>query len=89
MTPGFMNPITLAIFLLIALLVLGPKRLVALARSLPKSLRALGDALSDERRHDDDPGARPQVVVATDDGRVAIASGDDPPREQHDAGRME
>jgi sec-independent protein translocase protein TatA len=48
------GPMELIIVLVIALIVLGPKRLPDAGRSLGKGLREFKDSLSGDRRDDDD-----------------------------------
>jgi sec-independent protein translocase protein TatA len=45
----------LAIVLIVALLVLGPKRLPEVGRSLGNGIREFKDSLQNEGHHDDDP----------------------------------
>jgi sec-independent protein translocase protein TatA len=48
------GPLELAVVLIIALLVLGPKRLPEVGRSLGNGIREFKDSLSSEHHHDDD-----------------------------------
>jgi sec-independent protein translocase protein TatA len=48
------GPMELVIVLVVALIVLGPKRLPEVGRSLGNGLREFKDSLSTEGRHDDD-----------------------------------
>ena len=48
------GPLELAIVLIVALLVLGPKRLPEVGRSLGNGIREFKDSLSMEHRDDDD-----------------------------------
>jgi sec-independent protein translocase protein TatA len=48
------GPLELAVVLIIALLVLGPKRLPEVGRSLGNGIREFKDSLSNERRDEDD-----------------------------------
>jgi sec-independent protein translocase protein TatA len=52
--PMNIGPMELIIVLVIALIVLGPKRLPDAGRSLGKGLREFKDSLSGDRRDDDD-----------------------------------
>jgi TatA/E family protein of Tat protein translocase len=51
---GIESPSHLLFLGVVALIVLGPKRLPELARALGKGMRELRDALSDEREHGSD-----------------------------------
>jgi sec-independent protein translocase protein TatA len=63
------GPLELAVVLVIALVVLGPKRLPEVGRSLGKGIREFRDSLSMEGRHDDDDEADveepPKALVTT------------------------
>jgi sec-independent protein translocase protein TatA len=48
------GPLELVIVFVIALIVLGPKRLPEVGRSLGSSMREFKDAISGDRRDDDD-----------------------------------
>jgi sec-independent protein translocase protein TatA len=52
--PMNIGPMELIIVLVIALIVLGPKRLPEAGRSVGKGLREFKESLSGERRDDDD-----------------------------------
>jgi sec-independent protein translocase protein TatA len=52
--PMNIGPMELIIVLVIALIVLGPKRLPDAGRSLGRGLREFKDSLSGDRRDDDD-----------------------------------
>ena len=56
MFPGSVGPAEVLLVLVIALLVLGPKKLPDVARSVGKGMREFKDALTDadHRQHDDD-----------------------------------
>ena len=60
MTPGFVtNPVDLVILLLVAFLVLGPKRLPEVARSVGRGLREARSAFSGSSHH----GQRDQAAA--------------------------
>ena len=48
------GPFELVIVLVVALIVLGPKRLPEVGRSLGNGIREFKDSISNEGRHDDD-----------------------------------
>jgi sec-independent protein translocase protein TatA len=52
------GPMELVIVFVIALIVLGPKRLPEVGRSLGSSMREFKDAISGEKRDDDDEDER-------------------------------
>ena len=56
MFPGSIGPMEVVLVLVIALVVLGPKKLPDVARSVGKGMREFKDAVSgaDPRHHDDD-----------------------------------
>jgi sec-independent protein translocase protein TatA len=51
------GPMELVIVLAIALIVLGPKKLPEVGRSLGKGMREFKDSLSGDRHDDDEPAA--------------------------------
>ncbi len=67
MTGGLLSPTHLAIVLIVALLVLGPKRLPSTARSIGHGLREFKDAISGESGGAGDVPAGPgeELSVAT------------------------
>jgi sec-independent protein translocase protein TatA len=56
------GPMELVIVLVIALIVLGPKRLPEAARSVGKGMREFKDSLTGDRRDDDDDDDEDDVV---------------------------
>jgi len=81
------GPMELAIVLVVALLVLGPKRLPEVGRSLGNGIREFKDSLSGEghRDEDDDPELELEeppkpVTTAAATAPVAPAPPEDPPR---------
>ena len=60
--PGSIGPGELIIVLVIALIVLGPKRLPEVGRSVGKGMREFKDSLSGESRDDDEDKAPLQKV---------------------------
>jgi sec-independent protein translocase protein TatA len=53
------GPTELIIVLVIALIVIGPKRLPEVGKSLGKGMREFKDSLSGDRREDEEEAARP------------------------------
>jgi sec-independent protein translocase protein TatA len=70
------GPFELIIVLVIALLVLGPKRLPDAGKSLGKGIREFRSALSGEAREDDTARAT-GVIESTDTPETGSADGDD------------
>jgi sec-independent protein translocase protein TatA len=60
--PGNIGPLEVAIVLIIALLVFGPKRLPELGKSLGKGIREFKGSISGE--HDDKPDEATQIAAA-------------------------
>jgi sec-independent protein translocase protein TatA len=58
------GPTELIIVLVIALLVIGPKKLPEVGRSLGKGMREFKDSLSGDRRDDDEDVAPPPLSQA-------------------------
>ena len=70
MPPGFTQPFDLLILLLVAVLILGPKQLPGVARTLGRSIREIKQSLSPpsfvagDGDTDRDAGANPQTAQA-------------------------
>jgi sec-independent protein translocase protein TatA len=62
--PFNIGPMELIIVLVIALIVLGPKRLPEAGRALGKGLREFKDSLSGNAPDDDDDGREPAAIRA-------------------------
>ncbi len=60
--PGNIGPLEVAIVLIIALLVFGPKRLPELGKSLGKGIREFKGSISGE--HDEKPDEQTQIAAA-------------------------
>ena len=60
------GPMEIAIVLIVALIILGPKKLPDMGRSLGKGMREFKGAISGDSRNDDDEKA-PALTSATDD----------------------
>ena len=70
--PFNIGPMELAIVLILALIVLGPKRLPEAGRSLGRGMREFKDSISG--RHDDDDDGREELPVATRESHPATAT---------------
>lgn len=70
------GPTELIVILAIALLVLGPKKLPEVGKSLGKGIREFKDGISSAGNHDDEPArqAPPQVSVAPQSVDTVAAS---------------
>jgi sec-independent protein translocase protein TatA len=63
--PGNIGPLEIAIVLIIALLVFGPKRLPELGKSLGKGIREFKGSISGEHDEDDEkPDEQTQIAAA-------------------------
>jgi sec-independent protein translocase protein TatA len=63
--PGNIGPLEIAIVLIIALLVFGPKRLPELGKSLGKGIREFKGSISGEHDDEDDqPDEKAQIAAA-------------------------
>lgn len=78
--PGNIGPLEIAIVLIIALLVFGPKRLPELGKSLGKGIREFKGSISGEHddepsgEHDDEPDEKAQISAADPTPAPAPAS---------------
>ncbi|HEY8637750.1 MAG TPA: twin-arginine translocase TatA/TatE family subunit [Solirubrobacteraceae bacterium] len=52
--PGSIGPLELVVVLVIALIVLGPKKLPEVGRSIGRGMREFKESLSGDHDHDDD-----------------------------------
>ena len=61
------GPLEIAIVLIVALIILGPKKLPDMGRSLGKGMREFKGAISGDSRDEDDDAKAPALTSATDD----------------------
>ena len=73
------GPLELAIVLVVALIVLGPKRLPEVGRSLGNGIREFKDSLANESRHDDDDETQLEVEEPPKAVAAAAATAPAPP----------
>lgn len=69
--PGWIGPGEIAILLLVALLVFGPKRLPEMGRSIGKGMREFKDSITGK---DDDDAAAPELPAADEPAPTAPKS---------------
>lgn len=62
--PGNIGPLEIAIVLIIALLVFGPKRLPELGKSLGKGIREFKGSITGEHEDDDKHDEKAQIAAA-------------------------
>jgi len=68
--PGNIGPLEIAIVLIIALLVFGPKRLPEFGKSLGKGIREFKDSISgDDHDEESDLGPQEQAQIAAAEAR--------------------
>jgi sec-independent protein translocase protein TatA len=72
----------IAILLLVALLVFGPKRLPEMGRSLGRGMREFKDSVTGKDRDDDEEHFTAELPPATDDSPVTAASPSAPSRKR-------
>jgi sec-independent protein translocase protein TatA len=81
MTSGILSPTHLLIVLVVALIVLGPKRLPGAGRALGHGLREFKDSVSGISGSDDEPAQIPATAVAMTPEPVAMSHAPAPARE--------
>ena len=62
--PGNIGPLEIAIVLIIALLVFGPKRLPELGKSVGKGIREFKGSISGDNDDDEKPDEKAQIAAA-------------------------
>jgi sec-independent protein translocase protein TatA len=68
--PGWIGPGEIAMMLLVALLLFGPKKLPEMGRSLGKGMREFKESIAGlaHQPEESDPVTRPQLTASTADG---------------------
>jgi sec-independent protein translocase protein TatA len=69
------GPLELAIVLVIALVIFGPKRLPELGKSLGRGMREFKDSISGEGRDDDDDDDPPEIENGVEDHQDSEPAG--------------
>ncbi|MCW2949480.1 MAG: twin-arginine translocase TatA/TatE family subunit [Thermoleophilia bacterium] len=77
--PGFIGPTELIVFGIIALLLLGPKKLPEMGRSLGKGMREFKESVSGDTKHDEQDvtkfeTAAPETLVAEPVSSIPVAT---------------
>jgi sec-independent protein translocase protein TatA len=73
------GPLELAIVLIIALVIFGPKRLPELGKSLGKGMREFKDSVSGDNKDDDDDDRPPEIENGVEED-TDVDSAEDPSR---------
>jgi sec-independent protein translocase protein TatA len=79
--PGNIGPLEIAIVLIIALLVFGPKRLPELGKSLGKGIREFKGSITGEHDDDEKPDEQTQIAAAAPTPAPAPKADEEPEAE--------
>ena len=71
--PGWISPWELAILLLFALLIFGPKKLPEMGRSMGKGMREFKESITGQHKDDEDE-QRPELTAATASPQTTTAA---------------
>jgi sec-independent protein translocase protein TatA len=86
----FRNPtVDVLVLLLIVLLILGPKRLPALGKSLGQGMREFKDSITGDSKDDDDDSGLPALNQAPESPTVTASEAPAPAAAAQDAGRAQ